>query len=226
MDKDKYPMIKIAKQKGINKMDMFDNVLLGVSESVANLQLPDPYLRNLYRDEEDRVYWLDGPISEENLDLVKMIMRCNREDKRIREEDRKPIKVFIDSPGGDVTVEWSIINAIKCSKTKIITINYCTAFSAAADILASGHERLALPGTHVMMHNGSCSYGGQSDAVESQKKYFDGLNKKITDHILSVTKLNPRVYKKKAITDWFFDENDALESGIIDQVVTDFDDLY
>ena len=207
-------------------MDMFDNVLLGVPESVANLQLPDPYLRNLYRDEEERVYWLDGQISDENLDLVKMIMRCNREDKDIPVSERKPIKIFIDSIGGDVLTEWTIVNAIKCSKTKVITINYCAAFSAAADILASGHERLALPGTHVMMHNGSCGYSGQADAVESQKKYFDGLSKKITDHILNVTNLNPRTYKKKAVVDWFFDENEALDSGIIDRIITDFDDLY
>jgi len=205
---------------------MFENVLFGVPESVANLQLPDPILRDFYRDQEDRVYWLEGTISEENLDLVKMIMRCNREDKDIPITERKPIKVFIDSPGGDVVVEWTIINAIKTSKTKIITIDYCTAFSAAADILASGHERWALPGTHVMMHNGSCGYSGQADTVESQKKYFDGLSKKITDHILSVTNLNPRTYKKKAVTDWFFDENEALDSGLIDKIITDFDDLY
>ena len=207
-------------------MDMFENVLLGVPESIANLQLPDPYLRNLYRDEEDRVYWLDGAISEENLDLVKMILRCNREDKNISIEDRKPIKIFIDSPGGDVTVEWSIINAIKCSKTKVITINYCTAFSAAAEILASGHERYAFKGTNVMIHLGSCSYSGDVANVETTKKYFDNLSKKTVDHLIGKTKINPKMFKKKTLTDWFMDENEALENGLIDKIIDNFDDIF
>ena len=151
-------------------------------------------------------------------DLIKMIMRCNKEDKGKAPEERKPIKIFIDSPGGDVTFMWSIINMIGMSKTKVITINYCTAYSAAAEILASGHERLALEGTHVMMHNGSCAYGGQVDTVESTKKYFDGLGKKITNYILEHTKINPKTYKKKAVSDWFMDENEALENGIIDKI--------
>lgn len=36
--------------------NMLNNVLIGVPESVANLQLPDPTLRNFYRDEQDRIF--------------------------------------------------------------------------------------------------------------------------------------------------------------------------
>ena len=207
-------------------MDMLENLLIGVPEEIANMHLPDPDLRDYYKDEADRIYWLDDQINDSTLDLVKMILKCNREDKGVPVEERNPIKIFIDSPGGDTITAWSVINTIKNSKTKVITINYCTAFSAAADILASGHERFALEGTHVMMHNGSCSYGGQVDTVEATKKYFDGLSKKITNHVLERTKINPKVYKKKALTDWFMDEGEALENGIIDKIITDFDKLF
>ena len=38
---------------------MLNGILVGVAESTANLQLPDPDLRNYYRDEEDRVFgWI------------------------------------------------------------------------------------------------------------------------------------------------------------------------
>ncbi len=33
-----------------------NGILVGVPESVANMQLPDPDLRNFYRDEEDRIF--------------------------------------------------------------------------------------------------------------------------------------------------------------------------
>lgn len=207
-------------------MDELMNILAEVPESIANLQLPDPELRDYYRDEQNRVFWVDGAIDDNLLDLVKMIMRCNKEDKDVPAEDRNPIRVLIDSPGGDVQSLWTTIKAIEISKTPIWTINLCSAYSAAADLMASGHRRFALPGTNFMVHNGSCNYGGQVDQVESMKKYFDKLGKKITDNFLAHTKVDPKIFKKKAVSDWFFDENEALEMGVIDEVISSFDVLF
>lgn len=203
-----------------------DNVLVGVPESTANMQLPDPNLRDFYRDEQERIFWVDSSIDASLLDLVKMIIRCNREDKGKTVEDRMPIKVFIDSPGGDVCALWTTMNAIKMSKTPVYTINYCTAFSAAADLLAAGHKRYALPGTSVMVHSGSCMYGGTVEQAENMKKHFDKLSKKITDEFLANTKVDVKKFKKKASFDWYFDEDEALENGIIDEIITDLDLVF
>lgn len=202
-----------------------NGILVGVPESVANMQLPDPTLRDYYLDEQDRVFWLNQQVEVCAEDLIKMILRCNREDKGKPVEERKPIKIFIDSPGGDVTFMWTIINMIEMSKTKVITINYCTAYSAAAEILAAGHERYALKGSHVMVHSGSCSYSGQADQVESTKKYFDNLTKKTVDHLLAKTKINPKTFKKRAAIDWFMSEEEALENGVIDKIIEDLDEI-
>ena len=206
--------------------ELLNNILIGMPEGTANLQLPDPELRDYYRDEQDRVFWVDSSIDENLLSLVKMIMRCNREDKDIPDKDRKPIKVFIDSPGGDVQALYTTIKAIEMSKTPVLTINYCTAYSAAAEILASGHKRLALPGSHVMIHLGSCAYAGDAANVEATKKYFDNMSKKTVDHLLKRTKIEPKMFKKKTLTDWFLDENDALENGIVDKIIEDLDELF
>lgn len=206
--------------------ELLNNVLVGIPEYVANLQLPDPELRDHYLDEQDRVFWVTNQIDDSLLDLVKLIMRCNREDKDKPIEDRLPIKVFIDSPGGDVLALWTTIKAIEISKTPVYTINYCTAYSAAGDLLAAGHKRFALPGTTVMIHSGSCMYGGTVEQAESMKKYFDGIGKKLTEYFLSHTKVNPKTFKKKAPVDWYFDENEALESGIIDEIIEDYDVLF
>lgn len=202
-----------------------NGILVGVPESVANMQLPDPTLRDYYLDEQDRVFWLNQQVEMCAEDLIKMILRCNREDKGKPVEDRKPIKIFIDSPGGDVTFMWTIINMIEMSKTKVITINYCTAYSAAAEILASGHERYALKGSHVMVHSGSCSYSGQADQVESTKKYFDNLTKKTVDHLLAITKINSKTFKKRAAIDWFMSDEEALENGVVDKIIEDLDEI-
>ena len=207
-------------------MNELENVLLSIPTSVANLQLPDPDLRDFYQDEQDRVFWVTTEINDSLLNLVKMIVRCNKEDKDKAIEERTPIKVFIDSPGGDVCALWTTIKTIEISKTPVHTINYCTAYSAAADLLASGHRRFALPGTSVMVHSGSCMFGGTMEQAENMKKHFDKLGKKITDHFLAHTKVDPKTFKKKAPGDWYMDEDDALENGLIDEIVTDLDTLY
>ena len=205
---------------------MLGNVLIGIPENVANLQLPDYNLRNLYRDEQDRIFWLNDNVENCAEDLIRMIMMCNKEDKGKSIDDRTPIKIFIDSPGGDVTFMWSIINMIEMSSTPVYTINYCTCYSAAAEILASGHKRFALPGSYVMIHLGSCAYAGDAANVEATKKYFDALSKKTVEHLLKRTKIEPKMFKKKTLTDWFLDENDALENGIVDRIIETFDELF
>ena len=207
-------------------MNELNNILVGIPEPVANLQLPDPNLRDYYTDEQDRVFWVDDAIDENLLGLVKMIIRCNREDKGMSVEARKPIKVFIDSPGGDICALWTTIKAIETSKTPVHTINYCTAYSAACDLLVAGHKRYALPGTNAMTHSGSCMFGGTMEQAENMKKHFDKLGKKITDYFLAHTKVDPKTFKKKAPSDWYFDEQDMLDNGLIDEIVTDFDTIY
>ena len=205
---------------------MLNGILVGVPESVANMQLPDPNLRDYYRDEEERIFWFDQGVAECAQDLIKMIIRCNKEDKGKTAEDRKPIKVFIDSPGGDVTFMWSVIQMIEMSTTPVWTINYCTSYSAAAEILASGHKRFAFPGSHVMIHLGSCAYSGDVANVETTKKYFDALSKKTVDHLLARTKIDPKMFKKKTMTDWFLDENEALDKGVVDKIIASFDEIF
>ena len=207
-------------------MNELNGILVGIPKETANMQLPDPDLRDFYRDEQDRIFWLSEAVEDCAEDLIKLIMRSNKEDKGLSVEERKPIKIFIDSPGGDVIFMNSIIKAIEISKTPVWTINYCTAYSAASLILAAGHKRYALPGSHVLVHNGYCSYSGEASQVESTKKYFDKLNKVINDWFLSKTKIDPKAYKKKAISDWFMTAEESLENGIVDRIIENFDEIF
>ena len=206
--------------------DLLSGVLLGIPEAVANLQLPDPDLRNLYLDEQDRIYRLDHELTEMDLALVNMILKCNKEDKDIPIEERKPIKVYISSPGGEVVTLWSIIQTIQHSKTPVHTVNISYAYSAAAEILAAGQKRYSLPGTQTMFHRGSTYFGGEQSVVESTKKHFDALEVKLRDFLLSHTKIDPKVYKKKASSDLYMDEHDCLKNGVIDEILTDYDILF
>lgn len=205
---------------------ILDTVLTGVPASIANMQLPDPDLRDYYRDETDRIFWIDSNIDDNTLDLVKMIINCNREDKGKNIEDRTPIKVMINSGGGDVQVMLTIIKTMKISKTPVYTICFSSAMSAAAEILAAGHKRYALPGICIMVHSGSCSVSGSLEMVESQKKYVDSLTKRANDEFLSRVKIDAKTLKKKGANDWYMNEEEALKNGIIDEIITDLDDIF
>lgn len=203
-----------------------DTLLVGVPNSIANMQLPDPDLRDYYRYETDRVYWLDDKVDDSTLKLVELIIRYNHEDKGKDVKDRMPIKIMINSGGGDVQVMLTIIKIIKISKTPIYTICFSSAMSAAAEILAAGHKRYSLPGTCIMVHSGSCSYGGTMEQAESCKKYVDSLTKKATEEFISNTNIDAKTLKKKGASDWYMDENEALERGVIDAVISDLDDIF
>lgn len=206
--------------------ELLNNVLIGMPEGTANLQLPDPTLRDYYRDEQERIYWIDSVIDDSTLDLIKFIIKCNKEDNEKSVEERKRILIMIDSPGGAAEVLGSIIGAIKISKTPIWTCCYCTAFSAAADLLACGHKRFALPMTSMMFHAGSCSYGGTQAQVDSAKKFFDNAGKRINDEVNSRTKFDSKFLKKMKTDDMYMNEEEALEYGVIDEIISEINVLF
>ena len=206
-------------------MDELQDLLIGMPEGIANMQLPDPCLRDYYRNEEDRVYWVDGQIDASTLDLVKFIIKCNKDDVGKPVDERKRILIMIDSPGGSVEVLGSIIGAIKISKTPVWTCCYCTAYSAAADLLTCGHKRFAMPMTNVMFHMGSCMYSGSQNDVEKAKKFYDRMGKNIMDYVVSRTKFDSKFLKKLKTDDMYMDEKEALDYGVIDAIVENFEEL-
>ena len=206
--------------------ELMNNILLGIPESIANLQLPDPQLRDYFRDEQDRIYWLDGQITDSSLDLVKYIFRCNKEDKDVPTEERKRILIMIDSPGGSVEVLASIIGAIKISKTPIYTCCYCTAYSAAADLLTCGHKRFALPMTSIMFHAGSACYQGSQNDIDKAKKFFDAMGKRISTEVNSRAKFDAKFLRKLKTDDMYMNEEEALNYGVIDEIIDDLNTLF
>lgn len=199
---------------------------IAAPEIALDSTLPPPFIRNYYRDEEERVYRLNHDLTEDDLDLVDLILRCNKEDKGKPVEERTPIKVYINTCGGDVVTLWTLIQVIQTSKTPVWTINISFAYSAGAELLTAGHKRLALKGTQTMFHRGSCFFGGEQGVVESTKKHFDGIEKKLTDFLLSHTQIDAKFYRKKASSDIYMDEYEALKNNVIDEIVEDFDILF
>lgn len=203
-----------------------NKMLVAIPESVENLQLPNPDLLTYYKDEQDRVLWIEGEIGDGLFELSKMIIRYNKEDKDIPVEERKPIKIFINSPGGDLDSTLAFIGLMNISKTPIWTVDACWAYSAAGLILMAGHKRYALPNTECLIHSGSGQLGGSYEQTTEQMKNYKYLVDKMRDFILSKTKIDQKLFKKNSQKDWYIYNDDMLELGIVDEIIGDLDILF
>lgn len=203
-----------------------NGMLVAIPETVENLQLPNPDLLTYYQDEKDRVLWIEGEINDGLFELSKMILRYNNEDKDISVEERKPIKIFINSPGGDLDSTLAFIGLMNISKTPIWTIDACWAYSAAGLILMAGHKRYALPNTECLIHSGSGQLGGSYEQTTEQMKNYKYLVDKMRDFILSKTKIDQKLFKKNSQKDWYIYTEEMLSLGIVDEIINDLDILF
>lgn len=204
----------------VNKM------LFAIPESVENLQLPNPDLLTYYKDEKDRILWIEGEINDGLFELSKMIIRYNMEDRNTPIEERKPIKIFINSPGGDLDSTLAFIGLMNISKTPVWTIDACWAYSAAGLILMAGHKRYALPNTECLIHSGSGQLGGSYEQTKEQMKNYNYLVEKMRDFILSKTKIDQKLFKKNSQKDWYIYDDEMLNLGIVDEIIDNLDILF
>lgn len=192
----------------------------------ANLQLPDPALRSYYIDEVNRVFRIFDEVNDSTLDLVDFIIKCNLEDKNKSVQERKPIRVLINTLGGDTCVCLTVMHAIRDSKTPVWTFNMCRAYSSGGLILMSGHRRFALKGSSVVVHKGSVAIAGEVSVVASTQRFYKKVDKKIEDLMFSLTNVSKEYYNKKASSDIYYDEEECLKYGIIDEIVQSFEEVF
>lgn len=205
---------------------MLDTLELELPVELENMKLPAPELVQYYKDESNRIFWVEGEINNSIFEMSKMIIRYNMLDNDIPIESRTPIKIFINSPGGLLDDTLALIGLIGISKTPIWTINAGWAYSAAGLILMAGHKRYALPNSQCLIHSGSGCVGGSYEQTESQMKNYKYLIEKVRSYILSKTSIDPKVYKKKQSTEWYLDTIGMVEYGIVDEIVDDLNKLF
>ena len=176
-----------------------------------------------YSDASNRNLYIMGDINADTgVAVENMIRFYNQIDKQfnIEKEDRIPIKIWINSYGGDLQAALTTCDAINLSETPIYTINQGQAASAAALIFLAGHKRIAFPKSYLMIHEGSIGVS-QIDAHKFQAmsdfyKVQRTLLKKI---IMEYTGMSEEDYTSHAKDDWWMDVNDAMKYNMIDMVM-------
>ena len=192
-----------------------------------NYSLPDPALLQIYEDRSNRMLWLLGNVSEdEGYDWVDFILRCNREDKGVAVEERKPIKLIVANYGGSLEMANTLISVIHLSKTPIHSYAIGPVCSAASMIYLACHKRFALSTAYFMIHKGSYQqFGADCNTVMAAMDDYKKRVEELIKFYISHTKFTDEEIRKNIEKDWYIYTDEALEKGMCDALVSDIDEL-
>lgn len=158
--------------------------------------------------------------------IILDILEYNREDEGKPIAERKPIKLYINSPGGEVVEGFPLISTIELSKTPVYTINIGQWSSMSFLIGITGHKRFALPYTTFLLHDGSTvNYGTTSKALDKAK--FDGRFEQevVKPHILKHSNMTSAEYDGLLRVEYYMLPQDAKSHHFIDHIIDDIKDL-
>lgn len=194
--------------------------------SLANLQLPDPDLLQYYRDDARRIYWLDDEITPMDNAFIRRLIDWNQEDVGLPKEERTPVYLMIDTPGGCLDTMFALIDAIMASETPVIGVVTGTAYSAGILVLLACDTRLGMKHSSYMMHRGSGTIDAPDQkAAEMAMKQWSDQVKTFTGYVVERTSMSARDVKKALSTDTYLSADKALEKGILTGIVGSINEL-
>jgi len=138
-----------------------------------------------------------------------------------------PIRIFIDSPGGDADAGYAIFDMIRFVKPKVWTIGMGLVASAAAIIqLASPKERrVGLPNSHYLIHQPLSGIRGVATDIEIHAKELEKLREKINRLIADETGNSPNQVEKDTDRDYWMNATEAVSYGLISKIITNRSEL-
>lgn len=204
----------------IQEIDFNDIVESMISNVKDDIKSFDDYI-NLYGVLKRQIFI--GEIEDGIGDSVDAYIRYwNEQDKDIPVEEREPIVLIINSVGGYLTDAFTIIDSIKLSKTPVIGICPGMAYSGGFFILISCDKRYAYPHASFLFHEGATSNGGTSSQFQNYAVFYKKQLDRLKDIVLSNTKITEEEYKEIKKDDVWYNTKEALEKGIIDEVLEEF----
>ena len=174
----------------------------------------DPYTKLF----EDRIIFLGTPISDDIANAVMAQLLCLQQ-----MDAERDIEIYINSPGGSFTALTAIYDTMRYIKPDVRTVCLGQAASAAAVILAAGTKgkRLALPNSRILIHQPATEGGyGQSSDIEIQAREILRIRALMEEMLATDTGKPTEEVSRDIERDKYLTAEQALEYGIIDEVLT------
>lgn len=145
----------------------------------------------------------------------------------MEEAGDEPIKVFIDSPGGDVDAGFAIFDMLRFVKPKVYTIGMGLVASAGALILLAAPKecRIGLPNSHYLIHQPLSGIRGVATEIEIHAKELEKLRVKLNKLISEETGMALEQVEKDTDRDYWMSGPEAAEYGLISKVIVTREEL-
>jgi ATP-dependent Clp protease protease subunit len=175
----------------------------------------DPY-NKLF---EDRIVFLGVQVDDASADdIMAQLLVLESQDPE------RDITMYINSPGGSFTAMTAIYDTMMYIRPQIQPVCLGQAASAAAVLLAAGApgKRLALPNSRVLIHQPATGDAGRGQAsdIEIQAKEIMRLRTWLEETLSKHSNRTVEEVNKSIDRDKILTAPEALEYGLIDQVLT------
>ena len=145
----------------------------------------------------------------------------------LEDTGEEPIKMFIDSPGGDADAGFAIFDMIRFIKPCVYTIGMGLVASAAAIVLLASpkENRMALPHSHFLIHQPLSGIRGVATEIEIHAREIEKLRKKINQLIAAETGQSLKKVEKDTDRDYWMNAEKAVEYGLISKIIVKKEEL-
>ncbi|MFC1807343.1 ATP-dependent Clp endopeptidase proteolytic subunit ClpP [Candidatus Omnitrophota bacterium] len=165
---------------------------------------------------KDRIIFIGTPIDDmiSNLIIAQLLFLQ-------MEDPDKDISVYINSPGGHVTSGLAVYDTMQFVKPDVNTYCIGQAASMGALLLAGGTKgkRYALPNARIMIHQPWGGAQGAATDISIQAKEILRLKEKINQLLADHTGKAVDDIEKDTDRDYFMSPDEAVDYGLIDQVI-------
>ncbi len=187
---------------------------------VPTVLLPGPQGERAYdlfsRLLSDRIVFLGTAIDEQVANLVVgQLLHLDAE------RPGTQISMYINSPGGDMTGFFAILDTMQYLQSPVSTICVGQAASAAAVLLAAGEpgRRYVLPNARVLLHQPHGGAQGQSSDIEIQVREMVEMRERMVAVLEAATGQSAQRLNEDLDRDFILRGEGAIDYGVVDQVL-------
>lgn len=176
---------------------------------------------------ESRIIYLSGVVdSAMSAGIIPMIHYYNLQDEEegIEPEQRLPIRLYVDSEGGDLYKGVNMVSTILNSKTPVWTyLEGSIGMSAGLLLYLSGHKRFMSKFGSLMYHELRATSGDYQTLAEMKNTvaHYDSLQEQIDNFIVERTSIPMKKLKnqRKKNLDWFISYSEAKRYNMYDELI-------
>ena len=159
---------------------------------------------------------LSGEINKELAQTV------NKQLLLLESDGTKPIYIYIDSPGGDVSAGFAIFDMIRFVNAPVVLIGNGLIASAAALILLAvpKERRVGLPHSSYLIHQPLSEMRGVATDLQIQAEEMAKTRALLNKIIAEQTGKDEKQVKKDTERDYWLTASEAMEYGLISKVIS------